>query len=213
MDTEEKEEIDEEKLEKFLATVDWEKVDRRDRMKSEFKWRMNINQTRKRSKEILDFFEDDDIPFGYKLDVVNGKLERSEKILKRMVNTFPESDEIHVFYIFVLKELDKMDDLFSEFERALESMPENPGILNNYALELSETGRYEEAEIKFKRAIEMSPDISIPYTNLGSMYREMDRFSESLDMFEMAIKIEPGDEYNSNQIMELKKLLNDRKIQ
>ena len=60
MDTEKDEGNDEEELKKFLATVNWDNVHRRDRMKNEFEWKMNLNQTRNRSKEILDFFEDDD---------------------------------------------------------------------------------------------------------------------------------------------------------
>lgn len=213
MDTEENERIDEEKLEKFLATVDWEKIHRRDRMKSDFKCMLNLNQTRKRSEDILDFFEDDEMSLEYKFEVVRANLQRSENILKRMIKIFPQSVDLHTFLVFTLSELDKADEVLSEYERANDTIPDNSSILNNYAMELSETGRYQEAEIYYKRAIELEPDLSISYNNLAYMYEEMERYQDALLMFERAHELDPEDEDYLERIKDLKKTLNEYDVQ
>ena len=208
MDTEENEGIDEEKLEEFLATVDWKKLNRKDRMKNEFEWRMNLNQTRKRSKEILDFFEDDEMSLEYKFEVVSANPQRSEKILKRMIKIFPKSVDLHTFLVFTLSELDKTDEVLSEYERANDIIPDNSSILNNFAMELSENERYQEAEIKYKQAIKLEPELSISYNNIAYMYVEMKRYRDALSMFERANELEPEDEDYIERIEELRKRLN-----
>ena len=213
MDTEKDEGNDEEELKKFLATVNWDNVHRRDRMKNEFEWKMNLNQTRNRSKEILDFFEDDDMSLEYKFEVVGANLQRSENILKRMIKIFPQSVELHTFLAFTLSELDKSDEMLSEYERANDTMPDNSSILNNFAMELSENRRYQEAEIYFKRSIELEPDLSISYNNLAYMYDDMERYQDALLMFERAHELEPEDEDYIEKISELRKRLNRDNIQ
>ncbi|MFW6173400.1 MAG: tetratricopeptide repeat protein [Elusimicrobiota bacterium] len=195
--------LTEEELEKLMATIDWDLVRRKSDMENKFKWQLNLNQTKKYAQEIYEFFEDDDMPIQYKFNVVDANIVRSEKIFRRLIPIFPESIEMHTFYVYALMEQRKREEVVAEYERAIKAMPDYPDILNNFALALEEQDQYNDAERYFKQSIKLDPDNSIPYNNLGYMYENLKRYHEAYQAFEKAHKLDPE---NEDYKIELKKL-------
>lgn len=87
--------------------------------------------------------------------------------------------------------LDRPDDAFHAYCRAIELDPSFADAYNNRANVYVKFGKHWQAEDDYKKAVRLDPQFASAYNNLGALLYDHERFEEALECYRKAFIINP----------------------
>ena len=87
--------------------------------------------------------------------------------------------------------LDRLDDAFHAYCRAIELDPSFADAYNNRANVYVKYGKHWQAEDDYKKAVRLDPQFASAYNNLGALLYDHERFEEALECYRKAFIINP----------------------
>ena len=123
----------------------------------------------------------------------NGQLEIALRDLQHAVDLDPRNAEAHNALAALYERLNRPEDAFSHYEKAL-SLDENDGnTLNNYGRLLCGQGKHEQAMGLFRRAIDakLYRQPWVPLTNAGICSRSTGKTQEAAEYLRRALESNP----------------------
>ena len=121
----------------------------------------------------------------------SGKLQKADKIYKKLLNQNPENFEILFNYAvlnFDLKDYIKSENLF---KKAILLNAHNHQVFNGYGVLLKELNKDEEAAENFYKSIEIKNDYLNAHLNLFQIYKKYNNQEEMLKIIDKIISIKP----------------------
>ena len=90
-----------------------------------------------------------------------------------------------------LENLNRTDDAFNAYCRAIELDPSCADAYNNRANVYVKYGKHWQAEDDYKKAVKLDPQFASAYNNLGALLYDRGRFEEALECYRKAFIINP----------------------
>ena len=87
--------------------------------------------------------------------------------------------------------LDRLDDAFHAYCRAIELDPSFADAYNNRANVYVKFGKHWQAEDDYKKAVKLDPKFASAYNNLGALLYDHERYEEALECYRKAFIINP----------------------
>lgn len=87
--------------------------------------------------------------------------------------------------------LDRLDDAFHAYCRAIELDPSFADAYNNRANVYVKFGKHWQAEDDYKKAVKLDPQFASAYNNLGALLYDHERYEEALECYRKAFIINP----------------------
>jgi len=120
-----------------------------------------------------------------------GRLEDAERILRVLLDNFPDVPEILHFYGILAHRRGRDDVAVESIEKAIAIAPTYADAYNNLGNIYNKAGQPEKAVNAYRRAIELSPDNVAAHNNLGTVLKDLERFEEAAEQFGKAIELMP----------------------
>jgi tetratricopeptide (TPR) repeat protein len=120
-----------------------------------------------------------------------GRLEDAEKLLRAVLDDYPEQYDAAYSLSLLLAEMNKLPEAVEFMGLAASGMPNAPRVHYNYGLALQQLGRDEPAETALRYALGLDP-LNIDYLYaLADFYLKRNRFREALTIAEQMIAAHP----------------------
>jgi tetratricopeptide (TPR) repeat protein len=120
-----------------------------------------------------------------------GRVDDAEKLLRRAVQTDPQSVDTHVALAGVLAHKGQHDGATESLANAMRIDRNRKGLPLSYAVSCFRAGRYDEAEKSARFAIQAEPNAA-GYDALACALREQGKTTEALAAVEDALRLTPS---------------------
>lgn len=110
---------------------------------------------------------------------------------RQVLTTQPEHVEAWNNLGNLLKELGRLAEAKSCFDRAVALRPDHPDIRNNLGVLLHEMGRFAEAESEFQRTLQAVPHHIEAWNNLGNLLKEIRYHDEAESAYRRVLALRP----------------------
>lgn len=87
--------------------------------------------------------------------------------------------------------LDRLDEAFQAYDRAIEADPSFADAYNNRANVYVKFGQHWKAEDDYKKAVKLDPKFASAFNNLGALLYDHERYEEALECYRKAFIINP----------------------
>jgi len=122
----------------------------------------------------------------------NEKYKQSEKLAKKLINTFPEHPFGWKAIAAIYTQTGRNSEALNANKKAVNLAPNDAEAHSNLGNIFKELGRFNEAETSCRKALELKPNLSEAYNNLGIILQEFENLDEAAINFRKAIKIKPN---------------------
>lgn len=117
---------------------------------------------------------------------------RASEFIGRSIAADPRQWGAHFNLGLALRDLNRLEDALSSFERVLAINPDFADALHCRGHALQELGRLDEAVAAYDRALRIRPDSTESLKNRGCALLELGRADEALESLELALVSDPG---------------------
>jgi tetratricopeptide (TPR) repeat protein/glycosyltransferase involved in cell wall biosynthesis len=124
-------------------------------------------------------------------DMKNGRFNRAEAALRRLVARQPGDAGVHHDLAVALAKQGKLDEAISVFDKALKLEPNAADTLRNLAIALAQRGRPDEAEANFSRAVEAEPDSAVCRRDWANSLRALGKLADAVIQYREALRLKP----------------------
>jgi len=121
-----------------------------------------------------------------------GVLDDAEFLLKSATRLEPDSIQVRIDYIQVLRKRQKFERAREEAKQLLQKSPENPQFLSLYAIESMQTGNYETALEVFDEVLAKVPGDPGTLTSKGHALKTRGDYDAAVEAYRAALANQPG---------------------
>jgi len=121
-----------------------------------------------------------------------GRLDKAEEILRRALESQPQSPELHAQLGLTLKAQGRLEQAIAAFRRALTLRPEFAEAHNNLGNALKAAGEPGPAIEAYRHALTLRPDLAETHNNLGNALRETGYADEAVAAYRQALALRPN---------------------
>ncbi|MBS04076.1 MAG: hypothetical protein CMQ24_15415 [Gammaproteobacteria bacterium] len=120
-----------------------------------------------------------------------GVLDDAEFLLESAVALKPDSPQLRIDYIQVLRKRQKFERALDEARSLLSTNPDNPRFKSIVAVECMQTGDFDSAQALFAEVLAVLPNDPITLTSRGHALKTAGQYQQSVDSYHEAIAVHP----------------------
>jgi tetratricopeptide (TPR) repeat protein len=117
-----------------------------------------------------------------------GVLEDAEFLLESAIEFSPDSTQVRIDYIHVLRKRQKYEEALAQAKLLLAKDPKNPQFQSVFAIESMQSGDYDTALETFDSILEIIPEDPVTLTSRGTALKTTGQTDEAIDSYRRAIK-------------------------
>lgn len=121
-----------------------------------------------------------------------GVLEDAEFLLESALEFSPESTQVRIDYIQVLRKRQKHEEALVQAKFLLEKDPKNPQFQSVFAIQSMQSGDYDTALKAFDSVLAIIPEDPVTLTSRGHALKTRGQTDDAIDSYRRAIKKYPG---------------------
>ena len=121
-----------------------------------------------------------------------GVLDDAEFLLESAARLEPDSIQVRIDYIQVLRKRQKFERACEEAKQLLEKSPDNPQFLSLFAIESMQTGNYETALEVFDEVLAKVPGDAGTLTSKGHALKTRGDYDAAVEAYRAALANQPG---------------------
>jgi tetratricopeptide (TPR) repeat protein len=127
-------------------------------------------------------------------DIVNrlGNIEDAESLLESAVEISPDSTQVRIDYIHVLRKRQKHKKALAQAKFLLAKDSRNPQFQSVFAYESIQLGDYSSALLAFDSILEIIPEDPVTLTSRGTALKTTGQLDKAIDSYRRAIKEHQG---------------------
>ncbi len=132
------------------------------------------------------------------LGVVAGQTKNpalAAELIGRAIDVNPNSASAFNNHGSALKELKRLDDALTSYDKAIALKPDYAEAFNNRGNALKELKRLDDALTSYDKAIALKPDYAEAFNNRGNVLKELKRLDDALTSYDKAIALNPDYEF------------------